>query len=283
MTVTTNEHRTVPSSGVAGRSCVLAALILSVALLATGCLAPFGAATQGDLADLRKAQDDNFRDIKFTLSQISATMETQRQANGNDVQTTLDQLAHIRQDLNTLTGGTRPVAPVRAVVTPVAPVAPTPTPYAAPPVRTAATPSPEANTFISPSEPATATPQADSPGSQEEQLTSAKNEYARRNYDRAIEIYSAFLKNNPTAPGAPTATYYMASSYYGKPDFEKALAGYKSVLDNYPGTEIAPQTLLAQALCEKQLNRTAEARATLLKLQSTYPSYDPDKVAGMLR
>lgn len=283
--MTTNQYRTIPSYGHAGRSCLLAALILSVALLASGCLAPYGSATQGDVADLRKAQDDNFQSIKFALDKISAKLDTQDLANQSGAQTTLEQLARIREALN-VPGGPRPVRPA---VTPGA-LAPTPTPMpvATPQVRPVATPLPE--TTLAPPEPAAAvtptptpTPQPDTQARQEELLRTAKDEDARHNYDQAIAIYSTFLSNNPTAPGAPNAAYYMASGYYKKQDYEKALTGYKSVLDNYPGsTDIAAPTLLARAMCEMNLKRNAEARVTLLKIQSTYPAYKTDEVANML-
>ena len=57
-----------------------------------------------------------------------------------------------------------------------------------------------------------------------------------------------------------------------------ALKGFQRILATYPASDIIPQTLFSRAICEYNLERIEEARATLNAIQAQYPDYEPEQI-----
>jgi len=117
---------------------------------------------------------------------------------------------------------------------------------------------------------------------QEKFLLEAQTDYSKGEYDAAIEKYSTFLQKYPEAPGAADAAYYLAACYYGKQEYNRSHRALEHVIMTYPASSILPQTLHLRALCEYQLRQYDEARATINRLQTEYPDYEPQRIKTLL-
>ncbi len=117
---------------------------------------------------------------------------------------------------------------------------------------------------------------------QDKLLQDAQTDYAKGEYDTAIEKFSSFIQKFPEAPGAADASYYLALCYYDKKEYNRAHRAFEHVIMTYPTSSIMPQSLHSRGLCEYRLRQYDEARATFSQLQTEYPDYEPQKIEEIL-
>ena len=56
-----------------------------------------------------------------------------------------------------------------------------------------------------------------------------------------------FVQQNPTAPLAPNAYYWMGESYMNLKAYEKAIVQFQEVIDRFPKSDKAAKAMLRQA------------------------------------
>lgn len=254
------------------------ALLLFALAAAAGCyLTPTGVQDirvdinkiKNDVGRLKQAQSQMVKELKYELEQIQKSLEAQRRMGQSSSENVDARLAAIQEELNQLALRTRSVP----ASTQTADAVPESTPEATPeetPVETTVAGGAAA------AEPPLSTPE------QLKQLRAAEEEYSNGNYDKAIVMYSRFLQENPDSASAPKAAYKLASAYHEKEDYAMALRAFQYILDTYSASDIVPQTLFSQAVCEFNLNRYDEARETLRKVQIQYPEYEPERIKSIL-
>lgn len=99
-------------------------------------------------------------------------------------------------------------------------------------------------------------------------------------YDMAAASFKEFLAAFPESELVDNAQYWLAESYYASNDFEQALSDFQVVIDDFPRSSKVPDALLKMGLCNYNLQRWDEARATLSRVQQDYAETTAARLAG---
>lgn len=99
-------------------------------------------------------------------------------------------------------------------------------------------------------------------------------------YDMAAASFQEFLVAFPDSELVDNAQYWLAESYYASNDYEQALRDFQIVIDRYPRSSKVPDALLKMGLCNYNLQRWDEARATLSRVQQDYAETTAARLAG---
>jgi tetratricopeptide (TPR) repeat protein len=98
-------------------------------------------------------------------------------------------------------------------------------------------------------------------------LTTAKNNYAQKNYKNAIPLYEKYLTQNPTGENFYQAQYELGESYFQTKNFDKALLILKDVANFQNDYQEDAQTRIAQIYLNQ--NNTQEAKKILEPLSNS--------------
>jgi tol-pal system protein YbgF len=97
------------------------------------------------------------------------------------------------------------------------------------------------------------------------------NEFAKRRYGQAIEIFQTYLDQYPDTERAPQAQYFIGESYFAQKNWEEALDAFNAVLSAYPKSRQVPTALLQKGLTLEQMGKTPEAIKVFDGLRRSYP------------
>ena len=91
------------------------------------------------------------------------------------------------------------------------------------------------------------------------------------NQQKARELLTKFVEQNPKNELAANAHYWIGESYYSEKAYDQAVLEYEKVIKNYPGKEKVPAAMLKQALAFKGLGDNKSSKYVLNKLIEKYP------------
>ncbi len=97
--------------------------------------------------------------------------------------------------------------------------------------------------------------------------------------DSAREMFSAFLKDNPSSPLAPNAGYWLGECYFSLKQYDTAIITFKDVVAKYPKHDKAAASMLKAGYAYARLGDAANARFYLETLIQDFPKSDPAKLA----
>jgi tol-pal system protein YbgF len=92
-----------------------------------------------------------------------------------------------------------------------------------------------------------------------ELYTQAYADYARGNYDLAIQAFQEYIKRRPTDHLADNAQYWIGECLYGRGKYAEAVAAWDELLRQYPGTDKIPDAHYKKALALERLGRKSQA------------------------
>ncbi len=97
------------------------------------------------------------------------------------------------------------------------------------------------------------------------------NEFAKRHYDQAIQIFQSYLDQYGDTEKAPQAQYFIGDSHAAQKNYDEALAAYDAVVANYPKSGQVPAALLQKGAMLEQMGKTPEAIAVYDGLRKKFP------------
>jgi len=216
------------------------------------------AGLQAQLASLQRAVEDSARELKRlneALAEQNATLKRgvqEQRLQDEAIQSTLKEIAERLAEL-----GDR-IRPTRAQPAPVleAPQLP--------PAAGAAAPTPG------------------SPGSApppRELYSAAYADYARGNYDLAIQGFQEYLKNYPESELADNAQYWVGESHYGKQKFSEAVDAWNLLLKDYPSSDKLPDARVKKGMALEKLGRRSQALLEYRYVVDRYPNSPAARLA----
>ena len=99
----------------------------------------------------------------------------------------------------------------------------------------------------------------------------AFNSLRAKNYDRAAQEFSGFLRSFPDSPLAANSQYWLGECYYGQRRFQEAIDEFERVFAFYPASKKVPASLLKIGYSHLELQQPSMARAVFQQLVRTYP------------
>jgi tol-pal system protein YbgF len=87
------------------------------------------------------------------------------------------------------------------------------------------------------------------------------NEFSKRRYDQALQIFQTYLDQYPDTEKAPVVQFHMGECHFALKNWDDALAAFDEVAARYPKSGSVPSALLQKGLTLEQLGKTPEAVA----------------------
>jgi tol-pal system protein YbgF len=227
------------------------------------------AALQSQVADLQRAAEDSLKEVRRlneVLAEQNAAMrrsvEDQRlreEAFQNALKDFTDRLGEMGERLDAARAAAQAPA---TVYTPSVPAS-SPGGGVAPPPAGQGTPAPVAANVPPP----------------RELYSQAYTDYARGNYDLAIQGYQEYLRNYPETEFADNAQYWIGECLYSKQKYGEAIAAWDELFRAYPASDKLPDARLKKGLALERLGRRREALREYRFVVDRYPNTEAARKA----
>ncbi|UTH75748.1 tol-pal system protein YbgF [Chromobacterium sp. IIBBL 290-4] len=102
----------------------------------------------------------------------------------------------------------------------------------------------------------------------------ALNLLRSRDFPRAINALSLFIQQNPQAPQAAEASYWLGVAHTALRQYDSAIDIHRRFVEQYPNSHFAPEALRNIGNCQRDLGQVDQAKATYRRLIKLYPKTD---------
>jgi tol-pal system protein YbgF len=103
--------------------------------------------------------------------------------------------------------------------------------------------------------------------------------YQKGAYEDAAQAFSRFVKQNPAAPLAPNAYFWMGESYMSLKDYEKAIVQFQELIDKFPQSDKTSRAMLRQAEAFGALGDKKSSTTLLKRVVELFPQSEEARVA----
>ncbi|MDP2960509.1 MAG: tol-pal system protein YbgF [candidate division Zixibacteria bacterium] len=104
-------------------------------------------------------------------------------------------------------------------------------------------------------------------------------DFAKKNYDLAIQGFSEFLSYFPKSKSADKAQYWVGECYFAKEDYNRSLDEFQKLLQNFPNSDKLPSALYKIGLCYEELKNQLRANRYFKEVITKYPDSAEAKLA----
>lgn len=112
-----------------------------------------------------------------------------------------------------------------------------------------------------------------------ELYSQAYADYARGNYDLAIQSFQEYLKHYPDTDFADNAQYWIGECLYGKQDYEPAIEAWNTLLRDYPSSDKLPDARVKKGMALERLGRRSQALLEYRFVVERYPNAPAARLA----
>ena len=92
-----------------------------------------------------------------------------------------------------------------------------------------------------------------------------------REYERAINLWSLYIKKKPEGDLVPNAHFWQGEAYYQLEQYGEAALKYQKVVQDYPDSSKHPAALLKQGISFDRLGKKKPGRILLQRVVDNYP------------
>ena len=231
---------------------------------------------QGQLADLQRVSEDTLKELKRlneSLAEQSAStrrLVADRRVQEEAISAALKDINDRVSDMSErLQAGAAAAAVPTPVVTNPAPGIP---PVAAGgPAAAPITPGTQV-----PAGPTAPNPQAPAP---RELYTQAYADYARGNYDLAIQEYTDYLRNYPDTDLSDNAQYWIGECQYSKQKYPEAIEAWDELFRQYPSSDKIPDARFKKGMALERLGRRSQALLEYRFVAERFPNSEAGRKA----
>ena len=96
--------------------------------------------------------------------------------------------------------------------------------------------------------------------------------YHDGDYENAVKLFAAYLRDFPTTVKAANARYWLGESYYSLAQYAQAITEFKRVQKDFPVSSKVPDALLKTAMSYEAIGGLEPARAAYTELLQKYPA-----------
>jgi tol-pal system protein YbgF len=117
------------------------------------------------------------------------------------------------------------------------------------------------------------------PPAPRELYSQAYADYARGNFDLAIQEYEEYLRAYPETDLADNAQYWIGECLYSKQKYDQALAAWDELFRRYPGSDKLPDARYKKGMALERLGRRSQALIEYRAVANRYPNSDAGRKA----
>ena len=237
------------------------------------------AALQGQIADMQRTSEESLKEIR-RLNEVLAEQNANLQKGVHDQRVHSEALqASVRELTEQISVLKERFDGMRAQA---APQVYTPSGGAAPPIGGGTLPPGASQTppvaGVPPATGVPAPPPANAPPPRE-LYSQAYADYARGNYDLAIQEYREYLRLYPSTDFSDNAQYWIGECLYSKQRFSEAVEAWDELLRTYPSSDKLPDARLKKGMALERLGRRRDALAEYRTVVERYPNSEAGRKA----
>lgn len=224
---------------------------------------------QAQISDLQRKYDDSLRELK-RLNEVLADQGNQARRAVVDRQGKDEALQLAIKDMTDRLGEISEKLQVQAASAPV---------YSAPPLPQGE-PAP-VGTPQSPGSPLPApggAPGAGAPAPRE-LYSQAYADYARGNYDLAIQGFQEYLRTYPSTEFSDNAQYWIGECLYGKQKYAESIDAWNLLFRDFPSSDKLPDARFKKGLALERLGRRSQALVEYRYVVDRYPNSEAGRKA----
>jgi tol-pal system protein YbgF len=139
---------------------------------------------------------------------------------------------------------------------------------------------PPASAAAIPGEPVPA-PQAPAPTppAPRELYSQAYADFARGNYDLAVQAFQEYLKNYPSTDFSDNAQYWIGECHYGKQRYQEAIEAWNALLRDFPSSDKLPDARVKKGMALERLGRRSQALLEYRYVVERFPNTQAARIA----
>ena len=231
---------------------------------------------QGQLADLQRATEDTLKELKrlneslaeqsASTRRLVADRRVQEEAISAALKDINDRVSDMSERMQAAPAGAAVPSPV--LTNPAAGLPPV---AAGGPAAAPITPG-----TAGPPAPAVPNPQAPAP---RELYTQAYADYARGNYDLAIQEYTDYLRNYPDTDLSDNAQYWIGECQYSKQKYPEAIEAWDELFRQYPSSDKIPDARFKKGMALERLGRRSQALLEYRFVAERFPNSEAGRKA----
>ena len=112
-----------------------------------------------------------------------------------------------------------------------------------------------------------------------ELYSQAYADYARGNYDVAIQGFTEYLRNYPSTDFSDNAQYWIGESYYGKKAYGDAIAAWDTLFRDYAASDKLPDAHVKKGMALEKMGRRRDALREYRLVIDRYPNSPAARIA----
>jgi tol-pal system protein YbgF len=112
-----------------------------------------------------------------------------------------------------------------------------------------------------------------------ELYSQAYADFARGNYDLAIQGFTEYIRNYPDTDFTDNAQYWIGECYYGKKQYEDAVEAWNTLFKDYPSSDKIPDGRVKKGMALERLGRRSQALVEYRYVVDRYPSSQAARIA----
>lgn len=110
----------------------------------------------------------------------------------------------------------------------------------------------------------------------------ARQEFEKRNYEQARDMWAEFVEKYPEHELTPNAVFWQGEAYYQMRDYARAVLKYQEVIDNYKNSTKYRAALLKQGISFMRLGRVKAGKILLQDVVDKFPDSPEAKRAKII-
>jgi tol-pal system protein YbgF len=122
-------------------------------------------------------------------------------------------------------------------------------------------------------------PSAGPPPAPRELYSQAYADYARGNYDLAIQGFNEYIRQFPNTDFTDNAQYWVGESLYGKKQFAEAIEAWNSLFRDYPSSDKLPDARVKKGMALERLGRRSQALVEYRYVIDRFPNSPAARIA----
>ncbi len=243
------------------------------------------ATRQSMLGDIQRSADDTRKEVQrlneviaeqnAMLQKATTDRRAQDEANATTLRELNDRIGELAEAIQALRASAI-IAPPPGPAQPSASVPPTGS--AAP--GTPGSPAAAGNGAVPASGgPVNPTTPVGPPPAPRELDSQAYADYARGNYDLAIQGFQEYIRNYPNTDFTDNAQYWIGESLYGKKMYTEAIEAWNALFRDYPSSDKLPDARVKKGMALERLGRRSQALVEYRYVIDRFPNTQAARIA----
>jgi tol-pal system protein YbgF len=117
------------------------------------------------------------------------------------------------------------------------------------------------------------------PPAPRELYSQAYADYARGNYDLAMQGFAEYLRAYPATDFADNAQYWIGECLYGKKLYAEAIDAWNTLLKDFPSSDKLPDARVKKGMALERLGRRSQALVEYRFVVDRYPTSQAARIA----